>query len=155
MSGVRTPESQSCCDDRQTIPAYDARKQQDDNMNFCLSRTPSLRLVISRCCHTELSDPQVQRIRWLKRIFAYGLFGGTLVVGLLVKSRKREELSHLMEQTERIGTFGYLPMYRYKGYVLPEPVVKAMSAISNFEFRDEDVVLISFPKTGESFLCLA
>lgn len=117
---------------------------------LCLLRhRTSLPPAFKRLCHTELSDPEVQRIRSLKRWFAYGLFGGTLVIGLLVKNRKREEMSHLMEQSQRIGQFGYLPIYQYKGYVLPEPVLKAIGPISSFKFREEDVVLVSFPKTGE------
>lgn len=81
------------------------------------------------------------------------MFGGTLLLGLLVRNRKRQENMQLMHESRRIGTFGNLPIYYYpadhRGYVLAEPVLKIIKAISNFKFREDDIILVSFPKTGE------
>jgi hypothetical protein len=119
---------------------------------ICMSftRSPLTGTLIRRLCHTELKDPQVRRIRVIKRLFSYGLFGGTLLLGLLVRNRKRRQDQELMHETQRIGTFGNLPVYQYKGYVLAEPVLRMIKKISEFKFHEDDIILVSFPKTGET-----
>lgn len=105
---------------------------------------------IRRSCHTELTDPETRKIRNLKRLIAYSLFGSTLVAALVVKSRKRRELQQLLDESRLIGKFGCLPIFEFRGYVLAEPVLKSIRAISDFKLRPDDVVLVSFPKTGKS-----
>ena len=120
-------------------------------MNLSFTRVRLSATLIRRFCHTELSDPQVKKIRSLKRWVAYGMFGGTLLLAMVVRNRKRQEAIQLMREIRRIGSFGALPIYDYKGYVLAEPVIKSIKKITSFKFREDDIVLISFPKTGKNY----
>lgn len=107
-----------------------------------------------RGCQSEARDPEVIRIRRLKRLFAFGLFGSTLLIGLAAKRQRRNHLEPIFSEATRLGTFGVLPIYQYRKYVLAEPVLKIIDRISSFRFRESDVVLISFPKTGMFAVCM-
>lgn len=102
----------------------------------------------ARCSHSETKTPEVVRIRRLKRFFAFGLFGGTLLIGLTAKRHRQKQQESILKDSKRLGIFGTLPIYEYKKCVLAEPVLKIIDKISAFSFREDDIVVLSFPKTG-------
>ena len=119
-------------------------------MSFLAPRLQSrVLLSFSRSCHNELSDAGLRKLRLFKRVFAYSLFGGTLLLAILLRRRRHEERRLLLTDCRPVARFANLPLYEFKNYVLPEPVVKSLKAISDFQFREEDIILASFPKTGE------
>src|SRR5438876_589847 len=84
----------------------------------------------ARCCHSETKTPEVVRIRRLKRFFAFGLFGGTLFIGLAAKRHRQKQQESILKDSKRLGIFGTLPIYEYKKCVLAEPVLKIIDKIS-------------------------
>ncbi|XP_074600221.1 sulfotransferase 1C4-like isoform X2 [Brevipalpus obovatus] len=45
-----------------------------------------------------------------------------------------------------------MKMITYKGFTIPEEVIPTVKALKDFQFREDDVVITSFPKTGVTWL---
>lgn len=73
----------------------------------------------------------------------------TLVLALTVKRRRKKEWNELLAKTDRVSNFGKLVLFEYQRYMLPKPVLEMLERIKKFGFRETDVVLSSFPKTGQ------
>ena len=114
--------------------------------NFTIAHNVRLRI---RLFSGESRDPSITRIRNAKRYFAFGLFGVTLLAALTVKRRRKKEWNDLLARTDRVGNFGKLVLFEFKHYMLPKPVLEMLDKIKRFGFRENDVVLSSFPKTGQ------
>jgi len=61
-------------------------------------------------------------------------------------------MTRISQDCVRVGILGKIPIYQYNKFVLPEPVMKNIDKISAFEFRENDVVLVSYPKTGTTWI---
>lgn len=109
---------------------------------------PRVILPKLRTSFSESKDPVVTSIRSFKRYFAVGLFGVTLAVAVVFKQRRKREWENLVSKTNRVGQFGKLILYEYEHYMLPKPVLELLDKIEKFEFRTNDIVITSFPKTG-------
>ncbi|RWS02980.1 estrogen sulfotransferase-like protein [Dinothrombium tinctorium] len=103
--------------------------------------------------HSDSNDA-FRRIRIYKRAFAFSLFGVTFASVFYLRNKKRSQIAPFFEHSKllRGHNFGSLTLYEYDGYVIAEPVLKQLHQITSFEFRETDVVLCSFPKTGTTWL---
>lgn len=91
-----------------------------------------------------------EKVRFYKKIFATGLFAATLTTAVYL--RKQKESQSLFDQTKGIKKkFGLLQLFEFEGFILPQEIIQALPKLLKFEFRSDDIVLMSFPKTGKSF----
>ncbi|KAG7174066.1 Sulfotransferase 4A1-like [Homarus americanus] len=105
--------------------------------------------------NSSTEDPTLRRFLLYKRLFAVSLFTGTLTFAWYMKKQKGSKLKDLLEGFTRLpideSLFGCnVSMYRYKGYVFPGQIVMSgiFKELPNFQFKPEDVIVASYPKTG-------
>ncbi|XP_054157896.1 sulfotransferase 1B1-like [Oppia nitens] len=117
---------------------------------------------LTSCCRRLTSgggvnqevDNGIKRIRLFKRVFAIGLFGITLTTAVILKRQRSKQWHELMAKTKRLQgqKFGDLELYEMQGLVISEPTVKDWLNIESFVFRDDDIVVTAFPKSGITWL---
>lgn len=112
----------------------------------------SIRSILKRNSSSEVNTSEVKKIRILKRLFSFGLFGSTLLLAFALKTKKRREWSQILSETNYIGPFGNLILHKYKSWVLPEDVLRVIKSIEKLTYRESDILLISYPKTGTTWL---
>lgn len=99
---------------------------------------------------SEFKSPAVVKVRLYKRIFSYGMFTITILGCWYLKKQRQLEWSLALSQATRLGDkFGELVLFDCNGYVIAEPVLRALKKIQRFNFYPDDVLLVSFPKTGK------
>lgn len=99
----------------------------------------------------EFKTKEVRNVRFYKRVFSWGLFGLTLAGALYLKKKKRKELAEVLGDARRLpDKFGDLVLYETSsGFILSDHVLKMLKKAQQFPFNENDIVLISYPKTGE------
>lgn len=104
--------------------------------------------------NSERFNSGVHKIKLFKRLSSFVLFGGTFIFVLYARNKKRQDWVDILQQFRRLQgeKFGELELYKIDEFALPEPVVKIWKDITQFTFREDDVLLISFPKTGTTWL---
>lgn len=99
-------------------------------------------------------DMDIKKMQLVKKLSSTILFGGTFVAVLLLRKRKKPDAafqnSSLLPQNPWYHK--NFALYRYKGFVLPRFVMKTMDAVEKFECRNDDIYVVSFPKTGTTWL---
>lgn len=91
-----------------------------------------------------------QRYKLYKRIFSATLFVATITTALILRKRKKTNLldPRLPNASYQEKLFGKMRLIDYKGFSIPDAVVPTIEALENFDFRESDIVITSFPKTG-------
>lgn len=103
----------------------------------------------SRLFYNSASDEHnVRKFKRLKRLAYTCLFGGTFLIALWAKKNKR---SSVFDDAKLITNAHYhknFKLYEYKGVILPSFVMNNLSKIRNFVCKEDDVIVVSFPKAG-------
>lgn len=84
----------------------------------------------------------------------YGSFalGGFLIIAILLRELKKKRLQWRGIFEMNIPGMKKLGMYKYKDVTLPEFVVNKLENIENFETSSEDIWVVSFPRSGTTWL---
>lgn len=91
------------------------------------------------------------RILRYKKWFGFGLFGLTLGI-VAYRRRKKDDADPRLPGARKLPRpLGRMKMITYKGFTIPEEVIPTVKALKDFEFREDDVVITSFPKTGKKW----
>ena len=91
-----------------------------------------------------------EKIRFYKKVFATGLFAATFSAAIYL--RKKKQFKSLFDQAKLIKPkFGRIQLYEYNGFLLPQEILQVLPNLLEFIFRPDDIVLVSFPKTGDYF----
>lgn len=108
--------------------------------------------------HAEVpAGSDANRYKLYKRIFSIALFVTTITVADILRRRKQkasEDPPPLPNSTYQDILFGKLRLVTYKGFSLPDLIIPTIEALKNFEFKESDVVLTSFPKSGKTIVRL-
>nr|AJD25308.1 sulfotransferase-like protein [Plectreurys tristis] len=95
----------------------------------------------------------LKRINLSKKLITTALFGGTLLVALWCKKRKVSEAFREATLINKNDLYkSSLVMYDYRGFVLPKFVLKSLDSLEKFECREDDIFVVTFPKTGTTWL---
>ncbi|KFM75523.1 Sulfotransferase 4A1, partial [Stegodyphus mimosarum] len=110
--------------------------------------------VSCRLLNTAASEHQnIKKFKLIKRLASTVLFGGTFVAVLLARKRKS---SKSFDEAKLVSPnpnyHKNFKLYEYKGFILPMFVMKSMDNVRNFRCRDDDIFVVSFPKTGSTWL---
>lgn len=95
------------------------------------------------------------KLRTLKRLFSFTLFGGTLATAWFLRKKKRNDFKEFMQNAKLLNDdqLGDVKLYQLNNkFIIPEPVVKIWKKLKSFKFRQNDIVLIAFPKTGVTWV---
>lgn len=108
---------------------------------------------------SQTQDATLDKLRLIKRIFAISLFTGIFGLAWSAKKRKGNRLKDLLEDCQRLPVDeslykGNMSMYRYKGYVFPGKLILSgvFKELPHFEFRPDDIIVASYPKTGTTWV---
>ncbi|GFQ88926.1 sulfotransferase 1E1 [Trichonephila clavata] len=98
------------------------------------------------------NEHNVKKFRRIKRLASTLLFGGTFLIAVWAKNRKR---ANVFDDAKLVSNSNYhknFKLYEYKEFVLPSFVMKNLDHVKNFTFKDGDILVVSFPKTGTTWL---
>ncbi|XP_015930870.1 amine sulfotransferase isoform X1 [Parasteatoda tepidariorum] len=112
---------------------------------FCSSR-------IKYDCKKFSNDASVKKFRLVKRLASTLLFGGTFLIVVWAKRRKQSTFFNDAKFVNNAFYNDNFKLYEYKAFVLPSFVMKNLSDIQNFSCRENDIFVVSFPKTGTTWL---
>ena len=76
--------------------------------------------------------------------------GGVLLTAIVAREIKRMRLSFKGIQEMNVPAWRRVKLYKYKDTALPGFVVNQLDDIENFEVRDSDVWVVSFPRSGNN-----
>lgn len=85
----------------------------------------------------------------MKRFASTVLFGSTFLI--ILYARKHNRSKSIQEAKLVPVNPNYqknFKLYEYKGYILPSFVMKNMDKLKKFICKENDVFVVSFPKTG-------
>lgn len=102
-------------------------------------------------------DPnrESRRKRLMNLTYISGFIGVCLLSAIGIREYKRHQYRARGLEGLKIRQYGRRPvMYRYRGFVLPDFAVNDIENVHSFEVREDDVWVVSFPKSGESFYIL-
>lgn len=102
-----------------------------------------------RFLYNSASDQHnIRKFKRIKRLAYTFLFGGTFLIALWAKKNRR---STVFDEAKLVTNTNYhknFKLYEYKGIILPSFVMNNLSKIQNFICNENDVIVVSFPKTG-------
>lgn len=103
---------------------------------------------------SSLGEESVQTKSQLIMIPIYGSFvmGFFLLLAIALREWKKMQLRHKGIEQMYEKAFGRAKMYTYKGVVLPEFIVEQFDDLQKFETRADDIWVISFPRSGTTWL---
>ncbi|XP_059166322.1 sulfotransferase 1E1-like isoform X2 [Physella acuta] len=88
-------------------------------------------------------------------LFTYlsGLIGAGLLTAIVFRQYSRMSRRAQGVEDIKIGHYGRRPhLFRYRGYVYPDYVINDLRSIHQFDSREDDVWVVSFPKSGTTWL---
>lgn len=110
--------------------------------------------VINRQSFSSAPEHQsIRKFKLMKRLASTLLFGSTF---LAIVYARRHKHSKIFEEAKLVSIDSNyhknFKLYQYKGYILPSFVMKNMDSVKNFVCREDDLFVVSFPKTGTTWL---
>lgn len=105
-----------------------------------------------RGCHSQDSNG-LKKFKRFKKLFSTLLFGSTFGTALYLKRRRQNQLNETFQDCQLLKLDEHYAkpnmFYRFKRFVLPDFVIKEMKDIESFSVNENDIFVISFPKTGD------
>ncbi|GFU06893.1 hypothetical protein NPIL_304251 [Nephila pilipes] len=109
--------------------------------------------AIERFIHKNTSNEHnIKKFRRIKRLASTLLFGSTFLVVIWARNRKSVTV---FDDAKLVTNSNYqknFKLYEYKQFVLPLFVMKNLDQLKNFTFKNDDILVVSFPKTGTTWL---
>ncbi|KAH3734510.1 sulfotransferase 1C4-like [Dreissena polymorpha] len=131
--------------------------------NSCLQKIPSCQQTQKRYFHstkrsgaqqpqTHASEPTMKDHILKVAIYGSFLVGCGLFAAIGMREYKRYRLKKKGIEFLNIKEWGRLDVYKYKGYMLPNFVINQIDALEKFETNSNDVWVVSFPRSGTTWL---
>ncbi|GFY73932.1 sulfotransferase 1E1 [Trichonephila inaurata madagascariensis] len=98
------------------------------------------------------NEHNVKKFKRIKRLASTLLFGGTFLIVVWARNRK---CVNVFDDAKLVSNSNYqknFKLYEYKEFMLPSFVMKNLDHVKNFTFNDGDILVVSFPKTGTTWL---
>ena len=93
---------------------------------------------------------QLRKFKLIKRLASTILFGSTFLVILYARKHNRpKSIREAKLVTVNPHYQKNFKLYEYKGYILPSFIMKNMDSLKKFVCRENDIYVVSFPKTGK------
>lgn len=93
----------------------------------------------------------IRKFKLIKRLASTILFGSTFLAVIYARKQRRSKtFEDAKLVTVNPNYHKNFKLYEYKGFILPSFVMKNMDALKTFSSREDDIFVVSFPKTGRS-----
>jgi len=110
-------------------------------------------------CHTLVKYNNQREAKPLDTIL-YCAMIGSVVLGTSLMSYigydmyKRRKLQGKGIKTIHKTESGGMKLFEYKNFVLPQMACNAMNEVKDFDTSEEDVWVVSYPRSGQNLFCL-
>ncbi|XP_022256006.1 estrogen sulfotransferase-like isoform X2 [Limulus polyphemus] len=100
----------------------------------------------------------LKRWKLIKRLFSTFLFGSTLIITIFVKRKRQKNIRELLQDCDVLphdsNYSENMVFTSYKGYIIPQNLFLKgiMRDLMGFKVREDDIFVVSFPKTGTTWV---
>lgn len=105
-----------------------------------------INLTCVKC--SDFSKPDIGRFNIIKKCIYGFIFSGVVVTSYYARQAIEKKSEILKEAIRLNNKIGRMTLYKFRDFILPEEVLPVIKELPEIKFNSDDVILSTFPKTG-------